>query len=723
MGPIATGIGPAPAAADPCYAAPVRTPILAAFAVASLTAAAGLVAACGGAEQEGCVLPPQPNATASPEPSLPVKAVSLKEAGVNASIMDKRADACADFYQLACGTLLENVAIPADKSSWGPAQELQEHTETFLRETLESAAKREGGDANQKKLGAYYGACMDEAAIEKAGTKPLKPLFDVVAKVKNEKTLHAAVIELHRHAVFPFFDITSQQDFKDATQVIAGLDQSGLGLPDRDYYLQDDARMKEIRAYYQAHIEKMLALAGDKPAAAKKAAEEIVRLETEMAKLAQDKVSRRDPHKIYNRVDRKGLAGAAKTFPWDEYFKQLGFPEIKDVSVNSVPYFGGIDALMTKEKPEAFRHYLRWMVLSSQASRLGKAFVEERFSLRAKLTGQKELEPRWKRCVHSADHALGEILAQEYVKQKFDAESKRAAEDVLKAVRAAMKAELASLPWMDPATRTAAEEKLAKMNDKIGYPVKWRSYDFEVGKEHAQNALASDRFELARSLRKVGKPVDRQEWQMTPPTVNAYYDPSLNEMVFPAGILQPPFFAKSFSAAANFGATGGVMGHELTHGFDDEGSQFDGSGNLRNWWSEATSKQFEEQTKCVVDQYSAYEAVPGVKLNGKLTAGENIADIGGVKLAYTAYREAKKGATETIAADGYTEDQVFFLAFAQSWCTKMRPELLELLAKTNPHSPPRYRVNGVLADVPAFAEAFSCKEGSAMRPAKVCSVW
>jgi predicted metalloendopeptidase len=370
-----------------------------------------------------------------------------------------------------------------------------------------------------------------------------------------------------------------------------------------------------------------------------------------------------------------------------------------------------------------WRSYLRWTVLAAESSRLGKPFIDERFALRAKLTGQKELEPRWKRCVQSTDHALGELLAQEYVKAKFDADSKKAAEDLIEMVRGAMKAELASLSWMDPQTRLAAVEKLAGMNRKVGYPATWRAYDFPVGAEYAANAVASDAFELARSLRKVGRPLDRNEWQMTPPTVNAYYDPSLNEMVFPAGILQPPFFAKSFAAAVNYGSTGGVMGHELTHGFDDEGSQFDGKGNLRNWWSEATSKQFEAQTQCVVDQFSGYDAVPGVKLNGKLTAGENIADIGGLKLAFTAYREARKGAGETLAADGYTEDQVFFLAYGQSWCEKDRPEFLELMAKTNPHSPASYRVNGVVADVSAFAEAFSCKEGTPMHPAKVCSVW
>ena len=691
-------------------------------------ASSGMLAvACGPEGPEPVVAHAQPSPSSSSvalPAGPPARPVTLQSTGLSPEWLDRSVDACQDFYQLACGGLLKNVEIPADKSAWGPSQQLQLRTEELLRTMLEKAAHQPGDEPIQKKLGAWYGACMDEPAIEKAGVTPLKPLFAVVARVKDAATLDAAVIELHKRGIFPLFDIGSQQDFKDATLVIAGLDQDGLGLPDRDYYLDDDAKTKDVREAYRTHVQRMFALAGERAAASKQAAEDVLRIETALAGLAQDKVSRRDPYKIYHKIDRQGLDEAAKGFPWSDYFKGLGFPEIKDVSVNSVPYFAGIEALLRGEKPATWRSYLRWNVLASQAGRLGKAFVDERFSLRQKLTGQKEIEPRWKRCVQSTDRALGELLAQEYVKARFDAASKRGAEDLIKTIRSAMGAELGSLPWMDPATRAAAQEKLARMNDKIGYPVRWKSYDFEVRPgAYAANALASDTFELARSLRKVGKPVDRDDWQMTPPTVNAYYDSSLNEMVFPAGILQPPFFDKAFAPAVNYGATGAVMGHELTHGFDDEGSQFDGAGNLRNWWSDATGKLFKEQTRCVVDQYAGYEAVPGVKLNGDLTAGENIADIGGLKLALTAFREARKGAAERFVADGYTEEQVFFLAYGQSWCEKERPEYLELLAKTNPHSPPRYRVDGVVSDLPAFGEAFSCKEGAPMRPAKVCAVW
>ncbi len=704
-------------------------PLSPARLVASLALSAGLLAAaCGPEAPEPAVPPPPPpppvSASAPAPASLPEREIALKDTGINPGWLDKSVDACQDFYQLSCGGLLKSVEIPADKAAWGPAQALQQHTDELLHTVLEKATQAPGDDPVQQKLGTWYGACMDEAAVEKAGTKPLAPLLAAVSKVKDRKTLDAAVMALHQRGIFPVFDISSQQDFKDATLVITGLDQDGLGLPDRDYYLDEDAKTKDIREFYRAHVERMLVLAGDRPAAAKKATDDVLRIETALAKLAQDKVARRDPHQVYHKVDRAGLRDAAKGVPWDAYFKGLGFADIKDVSVNSVPYFTGVDALLGSEKPAAWKSYLRWSVLAAQAPRLGKAFVDERFSLRKRLTGQKELEPRWKRCVQSTDHALGELLAQEFVKLKFDAESKQSAEALVKTIRAAMKAELGSLPWMDAPTRTAAEEKLARMNDKIGYPVRWKSYDFDVRPgAYAENALASDVFELARTMRKVGKPVDRDEWQMTPPTVNAYYDPSLNEMVFPAGILQPPLFDKRFIAAVNFGSIGSVMGHELTHGFDDQGSQFDGAGNLRNWWSDGTAKLFKEQTKCVADQYGHYEAVPGVKLNGDLTLGENIADIGGLKLAYEAFRAAQKGAATRLRADGYTEEQMFFIAYGQSWCEKDRPEYLELLAKTNPHSPARHRVSGAVADVPAFAEAFGCKEGTPHHPTNVCAVW
>ena len=577
------------------------------------------LAACGG---EGAVSPPpvppstpSPEASAASTPAAPAGAtMPLADAGINAVWMDPKANACQDFYQLACGALLDKGEIPADRTSWGPVAELQVKNAQVLRATLENAQKEPSDDPAMKKIGAWYGACMNESAIEKAGVTPLQPLLDVINKVKDPKSLYAAVTVLHKRAIFPFFDVGSLQDFKDATLVIAALDQSGLGLPNRDYYLDEDARSKEIRTFYQGHVERLFGLVGAKPDYAKKAAEDVLRIETALARIAQDKVERRDPYKVYNRIDRPGLARAASGFPWNDYWKGLGFAETKDVTINSVPYFTRLDELLKKEKADALRSYLTRVVIHSQANRLSSAFVNERFALKQKLSGQKELEPRWRRCVASTDNAVGELLAQKYVAARFDADSKREAKALIQGIRGAMRTQIGGLPWMDAPTRAAAEDKRTRMNDKVGYPERWKTYDFEVGADFMANALVSDTFELGRVLKKVGKPVDHNEWQMTPPTINAYYDPSLNEMVFPAGILQAPFFDKRFAAAVNHGSIGAVMGHELTHGFDDEGSKFDGSGNLRNWWSDATSKLFKEQTRCVVDQYSAYEAVPGVHL-------------------------------------------------------------------------------------------------------------
>jgi putative endopeptidase len=656
---------------------------------------------------------------ATPPPSK----ATLHDVGLETAWLDTTVDPCTDFYSYACGGFDKTVQIPSDEATWGATEILEKRNEDLLRDILEKSAKDPGSDPVKKKIGDWYQACMDEDSIEKKGIQPIQPLLDIASSVKDFPSLAKAVTELHKRTIWPLFDVTAEQDLKDSTLEIAALDQDGLGLPDRDYYLKDDGNRKEIRDFYRGHVERVFGLAGWKPDASKKATADVMRIETAIAKLSQDRVERRDPYKIYHKVDRAGLKAAAKTFPWDDYFTGLGYPDAKDVTVNSTDYFKGIDALMHTEKPEAWRNYLTWQVLSDSSRRLSKAFVMESFAYRQKLTGQKELEPRWKRCVRSTDAALGELLGQPYVALMFNGDSKKEAESEVQGIRTAMREELSKLPWMDAPTRAPAQEKLDKMVYKIGYPAKWKTYDFEVKRDdYAANALASDAFELQRTLKKIGKPVDREEWQMTAPTVNAYYDPSMNEMVFPAGILQPPFFSKDFAEAVNFGATGGAMGHELTHGFDDEGSQFDASGNLRNWWSEDTAKKFADQTGCVVKQYDGYEPLPGQHLNGKLTLGENIADIGGLKLAYTAYRKARAGKSP-IVAESYDEDQIFFLGFAQSWCEKLSPEILEMLTKTDPHSPARFRVDGSIADVPAFGDAFQCKAGTPMRPSNVCEVW
>jgi putative endopeptidase len=683
-------------------------------------------AACG-ASNPPAPVPPLTTAplTAVAPPAPPP--MDFAKTGLVAEWMDPAADACQDFYAYACGGFEKTATIPSDRSAWGAIQILDKQTEDFLHDTLEKAAASPGDDPVLKKLGDYYAACVDEAAIDKAGAKPIQPLLDVVATVRDDKTLTAALSKLHAATVFPIFDVSQQQDFKDATQVIAFLDQAGLGLPDRDYYLKDDGNLKSVREYYAGHVGRMLALLGLKGAELKAAADDVMRIETKLARIAQDKVTRRDPYKVYHRVDRAGLPGLAKSMPWDAYFSELGIPGTQAISVNDPAYFSGVEALLHEEKPAAWRHYLAWQVAHHQARTLSKPFVDEAFALRQKLTGQKELEPRWKRCVRSTDAALGELLAQPYVAAKFAGDSRERARALVAAIDDAMGADIQGLSWMDDATKQAALAKLAKLGaSKVGYPEKWRVYDFDVARaSYAKNAMAATRFEQRRELAKIGKPVDRTDWEMTPPTVNAYYTASLNEIVLPAGQLQPPFFSRDFYPPVNMGDTGaGTIGHEITHGFDDEGSQFDGDGNLRVWWSDATRAHFDAATKCVQDQYSGYDAVPGVKLNGALTSGENIADIGGLKLGLAALHAWQKThPDERRSVPGLDDEQVFFVAYAQSWCMKQTPEAEELGVHSDPHSPPRWRVNGPVSDTPAFSQAFQCKQGTPMAPANVCAVW
>ena len=653
--------------------------------------------------------------------------MTLAQSGIVPEWMNRQADPCQDFFEFSCGGFTAKQEIPADRRVWGAMTVVQQEGELFLKDILEKAAQDPGSDPVKKKLGDYWAACMDEPSIEKAGTAPLKPYLDVVDQVKDVKSAQKAAMALHADGIFVFFGAGQQQDFADATQVIAGMDQAGLGLPDRKYYLEDAGNMKAVRAAYQEHVGRMFALLGRPPKDVKAAVADVLRIENALAKMQQDEVFRRDPHNVYHRIDRKGLEQQAPDFPWGEYLKALGIPEVTAISVHDPAYYPGVTRLMAKEKPAAIRSYFTWILLHATASDLSKAFVDEDFKLQQALTGIKALPPRWRRCVDRADADLGQLLAQPYVAARFAGDSKQRATELTRSVLGAMNVSLDSLPWMDAPTRAAAKTKLGKMGYLVGYPDRWRTYDFEVGRQsYAANVLAAARWEQRRQFSKIGKPVDRADWLMTPPTVNAYYEPSLNQLALPAGQLQPPFFGATFHPAVNFGSTGGgTIGHEMTHGFDDEGRQFDADGNLKNWWSEQTGKAFEAATQCVVDQYSKYEAVPGVHLNGKLTAGENIADIGGVKLGFEAYQayRAKQKPPPPAKVEGLTDDQLYFLSYGQSWCAKLRPEYLEMLAHTNPHSPPRFRVNGVVVDQPGFAPAFSCKAGTPMNPGKSCSVW
>lgn len=654
--------------------------------------------------------------------------MTLVQSGIVPEWMDKTVDPCVDFFAYSCGTFVKTAVIPPDRSGWSAILIVVKQAEELLKKTLEDAAAASNPDPDTAKLGNYFAACNDEQAIEGRGTAPVAPLLAIAASANDPKSTAAAITQLHANGIFPFFDIAPQQDFGDATKVIAGLDQDGLGLPDREYYLTAVGSMPKTRAVYAKHVERMFVLAGQSAKLAAASADSVLHIETALAKLAQDKVSRRDPHKIYNRVDRAGLeTKIAPTFPWRDYLSGIGIPNVTEINVNSPAYFTGMAKVLRTEKPAAIRAYLAWHVLRSSAGELTRAFLDEQLALVTELRGVTQLPPRWRKCVNQTDRDLGELLGQSYVKQRFAGDSKARAAELTTAISGSMRTTIDSLPWMDAATRSAANAKLGKMASLVGYPETWRSYPFEVKRDDFfGNVRTAARSEMARRLAKIGKPVDRLEWQMTPPTVNAYYDPSLNEIALPAGQLQPPFFAANFHAAVNFGATGGsTIGHEITHGFDDEGSQFDGDGNLRNWWSPATKEKFAAATRCVVDQYAQYEAVPNVKLDGELTAGENIADIGGVKLGYQGYVAWRAAQTRKPPAkvDGYTDDQLYFLSYGQSWCDKQTDQALETAAHSNPHSPAKWRVNGVIVNQPGFAPAFGCKAGSPMAPAKTCSVW
>ena len=673
---------------------------------------------------------PSPAGSPATTPTGPVaqtsadaKATPTPPPGIDESAMDKTVDPCTDFYQYACGSWLKRTPIPQDRATWGRGfSEIFQRNEALLHDILEKNAKGENdaADPYAGKVGAYYATCMDEEKAETASLATLKNELSEIDSAKDGKGIAKIVARLHRQGVNVFFGFGSQQDFKDATQVIGGVDQGGLGMPDRDYYLKDEKRMSDLRHLYQEHVAKMLQLAGDESAV--KEAARVMEIETALAKASMDKVDRRDPNKVYHRLERKGLKKQAPHFLWDAYFEDVGAPSVQAMNVAVPGFFKGMDALLAKPNLADLHTYLRWHATEASAGMLGKTFVEERFNWTRNLSGAKAILPRWKRCAAMTDLALGEALGRSFVTTTLGDEGKATAKEMIQGIEKAFEANLGQLDWMDQAARTASLDKLHKIFNKVGYPDRWRDYSkLEIGRESLlANARAAAAFENQRDLDKIGKPVDRAEWGMSPPTVNAYYNSSLNEMVFPAGIMQAPFFKTEAPAPANYGGLGMVMGHELTHGFDDSGRQFDGDGNLHEWWSKKVSKAFDERAACVAKQYDGYVAVEDQHLNGKLTLGENIADIGGLKMALAALRA--RGAAGP-AQSGFSDDQQLFLSFAQSWCTNYRPEAARTQALNNEHSTAQWRVNGPVSDNPEFEKAFSCKPGSAMAPTNRCTVW
>jgi putative endopeptidase len=691
-----------------------------------------VLAACGSSPSPSTQPAPPPNDPVPPVvapdpmptgPSKPVTNSTLAATGLDPNAIDRAADPCEDFYQFACGNWIKTTEIAADKPlAMRSFIAIEDRNLAYEHDLLEKL-RTKATTPEEKALGAFYGSCMDEAAIEKAGLKPIASLRKTIDAVKDAKSLSTAVATLHAAGYGVLFTFGPTQDAKDAKMVIANLDQGGMGLPDRDYYLKDDEQSKKLRPEYEKLITSVLVEAGRKPAVATSEAAAIIALETELAKVAKDKVQRRDPTTMYNRLEKAGVAKAAPSFDWATFWKIVNLKS-DAITVGAPTFIEGLEPLVKSTKPETWRAYLTYHLVAKSAPFLTKKLYDIQFAFTKSLTGQAEQLPRWKRCVQSTDGALGDYLGQVFVRDKFAGKSKEAALEQIGAIRAAMKANLDSLPWMDTTTKERAYKKLDAMTYQIGYPNKWRAYTFKLdAKSFGTNALGAKKFEQARQIAKIGKPDDRDDWYLSAPTVNAYYDPSRNGMVFPAGILQPPFYSVDASVAANLGAMGMVVGHELTHGFDDQGSQYDADGNLVNWWEPSTQKEFNARTQCVIDQYNKYEVVGGGKVNGANTVGENIGDIGGVKLALAAYRALRAPAPDTVVADGFTEDQQFFLAFGQAWCAKIRPDFEKMLATIDVHSPAKWRVNGTLQATPEFARAFRCKLGAKMQPEKACVVW
>ncbi|MGO9830278.1 MAG: M13 family metallopeptidase [Myxococcaceae bacterium] len=648
---------------------------------------------------------------------------------LDVSAMDRSADPCVDFYAFTCGGWQRSNPIPADQAGWSVYAKLQTDTQRYLWGLLADASKPQPGrDAVTQQVGDFFAACMDEAAVEKLGRAPLAADLETLAGLKDVSGLSRWLGAQHRlDSGRLFFGVGSQQDASDATRVIGAVSADGLGLPDRDYYLKTDARSVAIRERYLQHVAKMLELSGEEASQAAREAKVVLGLETELAKASLSRVDRRDPYKVFHKMPVQKLKALAPAVDWEGYFTALGAKGLAELNVTEPSFFEALSASLKKHPLEDWKAYARWHVVSSRAPLLSSAFVNENFAFYRKyLRGVEVLQPRWKRCVTSVDNNLGEALGQLFVQRNFSPELKARARAMVVAIQKEMERDLQTLPWMEEATRAKALEKLHAMANKIGYPDKWRDYAaVRIRREDFYgDVLRASAFETARVLGKIGKPVDRSEWGMTPVTVNAYYDPQLNDMNFPAAVLQPPLYDARLDDAPNYGDTGGTIGHELTHGFDDEGRQFDAQGNLRDWWTKKDAQEFLRRAGCVSDEYSSYLIVDDIHINGKLTLGEDVADLGGTLLAYRAWKRAT-AASPLQPSDGLTPEQRFFVGYAQWACSNERPEDLRVRAVTNPHSPAKWRVNGVMVNIPEFAQAFTCKPGQPMAkpPEKVCTVW
>jgi predicted metalloendopeptidase len=643
------------------------------------------------------------------------------------SALDRTADPCADFYQFSCGGWVKNNPIPADQAVWGRFSELAEYNRQVLHQILENAAKATKRTANEQKIGDYYASCMDEDAINKKGIAVLKPEFDRINGLASKADLPAILAHLHLHQVDVFFNFSSGPDFKNAKEVIGQADQGGLSLPERDYYLKTDPKSVELRQAYQEHVTNMFKLLGDAPEKAAAEAQTVMKIETALAQGSMGVVERREPSNIYHKMSEQDWQALSPAFSFTKYLTDLGSPSFTSLNVAVPDFFKALDTELKDLSLDDIKTYLRWHIVHSQASMLPTDFVNENFNFFNKtLTGAKELRARWKRCVAATDQDLGEALGEAYVAKVFPPEAKARTLKMVKALEEALRQDITTLPWMTEETKKQALIKLEGIQNKIGYPSKWRDYStLQIVRGDALgNSLRSNEFEAKRQLNKIGKPLDKQEWQMTPPTVNAYYDPTQNNINFPAGILQPPFYDFKADDGINFGGIGAVIGHELTHGFDDQGSQFDKDGNLRNWWTEADTKAFNQREQCIVDEYSSFIATDDVHLNGKLTLGENTADNGGLRIADMALQNTEKAEGKKPGKiDGFTQEQRLFLGWGQIWCENQTDQIARLRAQVDPHSPGKDRVNGVVRNMPEFQKAWGCKQGQPMVSENACRVW
>jgi endothelin-converting enzyme/putative endopeptidase len=668
---------------------------------------------------------------ASQPPAAPVERPLMAlpyTPGLDVDSMDKSADPCVDFYQYSCGGWIKRNPLPADQAQWDVYGKLYEENQRFLWGILDGLATRtEGRDASQQKIGDYFAACMDEAAIEKLGAQPLKPDLERIGGMNSKEELPALLSELHlrNSGGDLFFSFSSDQNFGDATQVIAFARAGGLGLPDRDYYLNEDEKSKEIRAQYLVHVQRMFELFGDKSADAKREAEEVMEIETALARASLTRVERRDPYKLFHKMDAKELQALTPSFDWHAYLEPMGMAKLDTFNVTQPVFFGELDRQLRTLSLGDIKTYMRWHLVKANSPYLSSAFVNADFEFfRKTLRGVQELQPRWKRCMTLVDQQLGEALGEEFVRVAFSPELKAKTLRMAQQIEQAMRQDIDRLPWMSAATREKAQAKLQTLANKIGYPDKWRDYgalDVKRG-DFFGNVARGNVFESRRMLAKIGKPVDRGEWGMTPQTVNAYYDPQLNDINFPAGVLQPPLYDARMDDAPNYGNTGGTIGHELTHGFDDQGRKFDAQGNLKDWWTGSDAAEFDQRAQCIVDQYAQYTVVDEIKINSKLTLGEDIADLGGLILAWEAWKLQTAG-TKQGPRDGFSPEQRFFVGYAQWACQIDRPENLRLRAITNEHSPAKYRVNGLVVNMPEFEAAFSCKAGQPMTSRNRCRIW